>query len=164
MKTYTFEETHPKIDGPWATEPDKAQWIDTVTDLDCLMLRNHVGALCGYVGVQPGHPWYKRHYDELGAWPDVHGGLTFSSLCAEGEGTEEGPYICHIPAPGRPDAVWWLGFDCHHLGDLAPRYLEDDMKDFRLLGDGSYRTFEYVQQQCAHLAFQIQQAGVESKA
>lgn len=159
MKTYSFPERHPKVDGPWAGEPDKAQWIDTVTDLDCLMVRNHVGALCGYVGVPPEHPWYKVQYDDIEPRPMVHGGLTFSDLCAEGEGVEDGPFICHVPGPGRPEAPWWLGFDCAHLGDLMPRYLEDDMKGLEILAEGRYRTFEYVRQECASLARQIREAG-----
>src|SRR5215510_304522 len=30
-------------------------------------------------------------------------------------------HICHTPSPGEPDNVWWLGFDCCHLGDLYPK-------------------------------------------
>lgn len=172
MKTYTFEERRPKIPGPWMDEPDKAQWIDTVTGLDCLIVRNHMGGLCGYVGVQPGHKWHGKQYDELGEHPDVHGGLTFSEFCAEGEGVEDGPYICHIPEPGRPENVWWLGFDCGHFNDLMPgmeqfkgemlKTLDDVQKildtEIESWHKPKYRTFDYVKGECARLAFQIQQA------
>jgi hypothetical protein len=158
MKTYTFEDRTPKIPGPWSGEPDKAQWIDTVTGLDCLMVRNHMGALCGYVGVQPGHKWHGKDWDEVEPHPYVHGGLTYAAFCMEG--AEDGPGVCHVPEPGRPANVWWLGFDCAHLGDLMPRYMEDDMRDIApSLCEGSvYRTFEYVRGECAKLALQIRDA------
>lgn len=164
MKTYRFDERHPKIPGPWDDEPDKAQWIDEATDLDCLIVRNHGGALCGYVGVQPGHPWHGKDYTDV---PDVevHGGLTFASLCQEG--AEDGPGVCHIPEPGRPANVWWLGFDCAHYMDVTPSHdvlmgsLLKNLDDVQAVIDRAspygqtYRTFEYVQQECAGLAEQI---------
>lgn len=167
MKTYTFEELHPKLPGPWDEEPDKAQWIDEDTDLDCLMVRNGLGALCGYVGVQPGHPWYGKDYDEVPA-VEVHGGLTFSDFCQEG--AEDDPRICHAPEPGRPAKVWWLGFDCAHFMDLVPELLEFEGKRLKTLNDlqaymerdgNTYRTFEYVRQECASLAKQIHEAEEE---
>ncbi len=41
--------------GPWQDEPDKAQWLDAGSRLPCLIVRGPVGALCGYVGLPPGH-------------------------------------------------------------------------------------------------------------
>lgn len=167
LKTYTFAERRIEKPGPWENEPDKAQWIDGDTDLDCLMVRNPVGALCGYVGVQPGHPWHGKDYDAVEPYPEVHGGLTFASFCQEG--AEDGPGVCHVPAPGRPANVWWLGFDCAHIHDIAPKY--DDVGELpTALSDGfmsqtfgepfkTYKTFEYVQQECAGLAKQIKAAG-----
>lgn len=158
MKTYMFEDRTPKLDGPWAGEPDKAQWIDTVTDLDCLTVRNWRGVWCGYVGVQPGHKWHGEHYGELGEYPNVHGGLTYSDFCMEG--AEDGPGVCHVPGPGRPANVWWLGFDCGHGSDLAPRDKEFMPEDVfhGLFAGAVYRDFEYVRQQCAQLALQIRDA------
>lgn len=167
MKTYTFDERRPKIPGPWMDEPDKAQWIDTVTGLDCLIVRNHMGGLCGYVGVQPGHPWHGKQYDELGEWPEVHGGLTYSDFCMEG--AEDGPGVCHIPEPGRPANVWWLGFDCGHFMDFMPGMEEFKGETLKSLEDVEtllvrearspykpvYRTFEYVKGECAGLAGQV---------
>jgi hypothetical protein len=49
----------------------------------------------------------------------VHGGLTFADSCSD-EVREDGGGICHIPYPGRPADVWWLGFDCAHCDDLSP--------------------------------------------
>lgn len=155
--------------GPWDDEPDKVQWIDEATDLDCLAVRNHHGSWCGYVGVPPGHPWHGQHYDELGA--DVHGGLTFADRCMEDMPEDQG--VCHVPAPGRPADVWWLGFDCGHFMDLSPgmearlRQLREQHPDLkrnheRLQAMTSespvwhdvYRTLDYARAETARLAAQ----------
>jgi hypothetical protein len=162
MRTWTFPERHPSIPGPWADEPDKAQWIDHTTDLDCLAVRNWRGAWCGYVGVPPGHPLHGIGYmeaEEQAEWFDVHGGLTYSDFCQEG--AEDGPGICHVLAPGRPANVWWFGFDCAHYTDATPH----DAADEKLLGlahmrEGVYRTLDYVRGEVANLARQL--AEVES--
>ena len=99
-------------EGPWIDEPDRVEWRHR--DLPCLIVRSDAtGALCGYVGVPPGHPWCGRGYDEIEA--SAHGGLTYSNACDPG-----GP-ICHEPAPGEPDEVWWVGFDCSHAYDVSPK-------------------------------------------
>lgn len=119
MKTWTNTDKTEWGDGPWLHESDKIQWIDPETDLDCLIVRNPRGALCGYVGVPPGSPWHGLHYDDPQLpSTNVHGGLTFSRSCRESDDPSEG--ICHVPEPGRPDDVWWFGFDCAHAGDLMP--------------------------------------------
>lgn len=48
--------------GPWQEEPDKIQYVDEATGLPCLIVRNGptIGALCGYVGVLPGHPLHGK--------------------------------------------------------------------------------------------------------
>lgn len=147
-ETATFHDRSSWGSGDWDNEPDRVEWRDESTDLPCLALRNRLGAWCGYVACPPEHPWHGLDYDseELG---DVHahGGLTFSSFCAEGEGPER---ICHVPRPGEPDNVWWLGFDCAHLGDHVPAMHRD------YLGRGeTYRTLDYVQRQCSYLAAQV---------
>lgn len=118
MKAWTHMDKAGWGDGPWNTEPDKMQWVDPVTDLDCLIVRNHHGSLCGYVGCPPSHPWHGLDsFDDL--WDiNVHGGLTFSGACDED--APEGHGICHVPEPGRPGDVWWLGFDCGHAWDVLP--------------------------------------------
>lgn len=83
--------------GPWDDEPDKLQWQDEATGLPCLIVRGPVGALCGYVGVMPGHGFYQTDYNDCPIccgsaenWCEhsprsrlnVHGGLTFSGDCA----------------------------------------------------------------------------------
>lgn len=145
--------------GPWDNEPDKVQWIDEATGLPCLSVRNRIGTWCGYVGVPEGHKWYGKEYDE----PDVevHGGLTYSAACFEGP---EGETICHVPEPGQSDKVWWLGFDCAHLGDATdfalPKEIRDRYADLKHAGKSTevYRDLHYVKGEVANLAKQIQEA------
>lgn len=143
-------------DGPWQAEPDKRQWADKATGLPCLIVRGPMGALCGYVGVSKDHPGHGMDYDALsnkllpdGEYIDVHGGLTFADGC--GHGADESKGICHIPAPGEPDDVWWFGFDCAHPGDMMPDRGRISLVD---LGD-VYRDAAYVTAECAALAKQL---------
>ena len=133
-------------DGPWQSEPDKEQWVDPKTGLSCILRRNNSGALCGYVGVPEGHPWYMKGYPNIDAV--VHGGLTFAGRCQKGEHA-----ICHVVEPGEPDNVWWLGFDCAHGFDYLPALNSDRMPLIQELSD--YRDVKYVKQQCARLAKQV---------
>ena len=139
--------------GPWDNEPDKVQWVDEATGLDCLIHRGPAGALCGYVGVPPEHPLHGKDYEI----PDieVHGGLTYADACQEN--ASEGHGICHIPEPGRPADVWWFGFDTAHCGDYCPRY--DGDKSPRTRGNLTYRTIGYVKAECASLAKQLAAVG-----
>lgn len=155
---WRFGKTDDLPEGPWKSEPDKVSWIDDATGLDCLIVRNRSGALCGYVGLPPGHPWHGMDYS-TDALMDVgvHGGLTFADSCDENR--PEG--ICHVPAPGRPADVWWLGFDCAHYLDMSPHELKTSMErnfkypftDPRL--EGTYRNVAYVTAECASLAEQL---------
>jgi len=164
VRTWTFPDRHPTVAGPWENEPDKAQWIDADTDLDCLAVRNHMGAWCGYVGVPPGHPWHGRGYsDDVFNGVEVHGGLTFSEFCREDVDPETTAAVCHVPEPGRPDHVWWLGFDCAHYLDYLPRMRDipgvDNSYDKMVQRLGArYKTLQYVQIEVHNLAVQIRAA------
>lgn len=135
--------------GAWDSEPDKRQWLDEATGLPCLIVRNgpELGALCGYVGVPKGHPAHGKEYDDVSV--DVHGGLTFASGCSHGAEDRE---ICHKVEPGEPDDVWWLGFDCAHLGDVCP-----GMQRYARLsyGHDTYKDFDYVVREVQRLAKQL---------
>lgn len=99
--------------GPWQEEPDRVYWIDATTDYDCLILRSPTsGSLCGYVGVPSGHPAYGQDYNAVNV--NVHGGLTYGARC------QENGLICHTARSGRPDDVYWLGFDCSQAFDIMP--------------------------------------------
>ena len=141
-KSYTTINRSGWSSGPWDDEPDKLQWTDQATQLPCLAVRHlQNGHWCGYVGVADEHPLYNKGYDEV-AHIEVHGGLTFSDFCQPDENEAES--ICHIPAPGEPERVWWLGFDCAHSRDGSPKWPE-----------GLYRTLQFVQTECESLAAQL---------
>lgn len=169
VKTWTFVDKSTWGDGPWQTEPDKVQWTDEETGLVCLVRRNPLGALCGYVGINPEHPWYGKGYSQcLEGCVDycdwnrnhspqervyVHGGMTFSDVCDGDE--EEG--ICHVPEPGKEDDLWWFGFDCAHAGDVVP-----GLRYQPFYGDESYKNVAYVQDQCSKLAKQLVEEGINA--
>jgi hypothetical protein len=151
--------------GPWDHEPDKVTWVDPATGLDCMINRGPVGAWCGYVGVPPEHPWHGKDYmqctlpEPCADWcddrycehrPDVsiHGGLTYADACQDTADESRG--ICHVPEPGRPHDVWWLGFDCAHLHDLAPA-----MERYGSYGGDVYRDEAYVRAEVLSLARQL---------
>ncbi len=140
--------------GPWHDEPDKRQWLDEATGLPCLIVRSggDLGHLCGYVGVPAGHPSYEADYETVPV--EVHGGLTFASKCSHGA---EDRAICHKVGPGEPDDVWWLGFDCAHLGDISP-----GMRARRIgisYGGETYKDIDYVANQVKRLAEQLAALG-----
>ena len=149
--------------GPWLDEADDGQWVDPKTDLDCMIHRNHGGALCGYVGVGRDHPLYGKHYDDVQL--EVHGGLTYSQACVEGG------VICHVPEPGRDHDIWWFGFDTAHWNDYAPG-MESQLNKFRKAedipkldipeldslferGPAAYKNWGYVTAECELLAEQL---------
>jgi hypothetical protein len=148
-------------DGPWQGEPDRVEW--THAGLPCLAARGPdvSGHWCGYVAVPPGHPLHGTPYNDADV--DVHGGLTYAHRC-QGE-------ICHVPAPGEPDDVWWFGFDCAHAGDFSPG-LDATLRQIGARDRGPaydhaaaiaanswtvdvYRTLAYVQAETNQLADQL---------
>jgi hypothetical protein len=144
--------------GPWQDEPDKIHWIDPNTDLDCLMVRNpNSGNWCGYVAVTEGHPFYGKDYNEVyrlrgDDYLDVHGGLTYSDFCMQTD--DESRFVCHVPHPGRPEKVWWLGFDCAHAWDVSPGYMARH-PDWPVGADAVYRDRPYVEAEVRSLAAQL---------
>lgn len=159
MRVFEFGKMAVLPEGPWVGEPDKVTWVDPASDMDCMVRRNNMGVWCGYVGVPPGHEMHGKDYDDVDA--DVHGGLTFAGLCEEGEPIDG---ICHVPFPGRPTEVWWLGFDCGHFRDVHPlmdyRLRQADPTwdtEFPALDDGfqTYKTVAYAQAVCVSLAAQL---------
>lgn len=143
--------------GPWDSESDREQW-KTEAGFPGLIVRNNLGGLCGYVAVPPGHPAHGKEYDDVDV--RVHGGLTFAKPCFE-----EGP-ICHVPEPGEPDNVWWLGFDCVHGGDRHPALskrecMSPGMREIedRIAARGGrqdvYRDMAYVRAEVESLAKQL---------
>lgn len=169
MKEWTTIDRSGWPQGPWDGEPDKVQWPDEKTGLPCLAVRqNNLGHWCGYVGVAEGHPAFQKDYDDVligDEWPSVHGGLTFAGLCRP-HGDDHSKGICHIPGPGEPDKVWWLGFDCAHAGDYGPYDAKRAEAGgiWALIPDDQYRTLSYVKGECAALATQLASAVAPSQA
>jgi hypothetical protein len=121
------------------------------------MVRNeNMGHWCGYAGVKPEHPFFGKTYQDLHLY--APGGLTYTNSCND--------RVCHKPAPGEPDNIWWLGFDCAHGGDQMPKSL---LLNELLVGLGRpildeyclasreehYWTFEEVKEAVKHLAEQV---------
>ena len=139
-------------EGPWQAEPDLVEWRDAESGYPLLIVRGPMGALCGYVGLPPGHPLHGKPYQEVDDSVNVHGGLTFSDAC------QEGGYICHVPRPGEPSTVWWLGFDCNHSGDYDPcgRALVTTLGHMSSFRDhDAYRDLAYVRGEVESLAGQL---------
>lgn len=144
--------------GPWDDEPDHLEWRHA--GFPCLIHRGPVGALCGYVGVPEDHPWYYEHYDTvqqtITPTLSMHGGLTYSRVCQGG--------ICHVPLPGEPEEVYWLGFDCSHSEDVTPGLESNFTPEYRekrrkLYGNSvRYRDIAYVQAETNRLAEQAKEA------
>lgn len=89
--------------GPWDREPfDVLVWRDQ--HHPCALWRSGItGTWCGYVGVEPGHPFHGASYDDVSL--NVRGGLTFSGTLS-------------LPTLLPPD--WFFGFDTAHGMDLMP--------------------------------------------
>lgn len=153
---FTKELLLPWPKGEWDNEPDKMQYQDEQTGLPCLIVRNYSGGLCGYVGVDKRHPFYQKRYDEV--YVSVHGGLTFSDFCMPNK--DESTGICHVPSKNEPHKVWWLGFDCVHLGDASPGMMAVSLgiglsiREYEV-----YRNIDYVKSEISQLAKQIKLAG-----
>lgn len=147
--------------GPWQDEPDKINWTDEATGLPCMIVRGPAGALCGYVGVAEGHPLYRVDYGhKVFPYLEVHGGVTFTDGCQE---NGDGHGICHIPEPGQPDDVWWIGFDCAHGFDVMPglesRMRESGMSYIEAIA--TYKDVRYVTTECTELAAQLRDQAKE---
>lgn len=118
--------------GPWTHEPNEKHWVDQATGLHCYIKRHpDTLHLCGYVGVPPSHPAFKRDYDALAL--DVHGGVTYAE---------------RIMSASMPD-LWWIGFDCNHAFDYALG------SSLHMQKPEDYRDMGYVTCECVRLAMQL---------
>lgn len=199
-KKLMSDETRARVmgEGPWAEEPDRIDFVSS--GLACLMLRSRShGAWCGYVGVPPGHLLHGCDTDEadkmLGeARP--HGGVTYAAPCESLEevaqyakrydepcAEPEDSLICHVPRPGMPDDVHWLGFDAAHARDVCPARDRDERhrkwQPLEEMIDGlvalygtrnmrpgmdlpkAYRDAAYIRRECEKLAAAL--AGMNSR-
>jgi hypothetical protein len=128
---------------PWESEPDQEEWVHKPTGYKCKIWRHpNLLHLCGYVGIPHGHAWYGQAYNDETKLPQplVHGGVTFSGRMPETKGR----------------AVWWIGFDCGHAGDMSPGILVSllgiNHDTTSLLYSDEYRDIDYVRSECNLLA------------
>lgn len=145
----TFREDWPS--GAWTDEPDREQWLDGDSGLECLVQRMSTGSLCGYVGLPSGHPWFELSYADAPLEAvRVHGKITYAN-------SSQGLVCC----PGDK-LLWWIGFDCAHNGlDLYPGRassitgfllsMEPMWSDVEE-GPASYKTFPQVKKWTIELA------------
>lgn len=126
------------MDKPWEDEVD---YLDgEFSGMKYEVRRNlDTGSLCGYVVVPPGNLFNKAEdYDDaLLKNIDIHGGWTY------GEREENGDLT--------------LGFDCAHSGDLVPMMamMRDEIMQNLQLAEDTYRTTEYVEDQCKRACWQL---------
>ena len=136
--------------GEWIDEPDELRFEHN--GIKCLILRNDMGALCGYCQLPEGHKYYEKDYNDI--LYEAHGGLTFS-------GDRE-----KLGLDG-----FWIGFDCAHSHDITPSCesflkqirasLSNKIRDLAKILDSSpifertYKNMAYVEKECRKLAEQI---------
>jgi hypothetical protein len=115
-----------------------------------VIVHNTRGFRCGYVKVEPGHPWHGKDYDNIFGEVDVHGGLTFSKpdKACDKEG---------------PDDGHWFGFDCAHSFDAPDPELPQATMPYpgftsMFGGGGTVRSQDYVRAECEKLALQAKEA------
>ena len=135
-----------KAYSPWLSEPDEVQFEDPETGVPCIIVRNDLGVLCGYVGVISSHPYFEKDYSEIDSDIHVHGGLTYSGKLKPSSKRKS----IFLQENGEIENIWLFGFDCAHLGDLCPAYQS-------IFGDSCdiYRTIEYVESEIKNLARQL---------
>jgi hypothetical protein len=131
-----------EIDHKFLTTVDKIITMRNILNegnhagYDWRVVHNGMGYRCGYVKVFEGHPWFKKHYDDIKA--NAHGGLTYSD--------------------DSEDGGWWVGFDCaHHMDAPDPSLDVEDrmMASIWSLGlGGTVRSQEYVENECKCLCEQ----------
>ncbi len=144
--------------------PVEKSW-KTEDGLFAIVLMNHMGFRCGYVAVEPGHPFHGKHYNEVkigDEYPDVHGGLTYAAPCAGA--------VCH----DGPEDLWWFGFDAGHLGDSPdpenPKVkemnalLEAKMGRPSIMMEGKHRSQQYMERECVKLSKQLASLLPKSKS
>ena len=144
LKTYNSIDKTAWGPGPWQGEPDHCEWVDKATGYISVINRpDHHGALCGYVVIPEGHPYYGKGYDDLPF--DVHGGITYSSSLPE----------CLCLTSARQG--WVVGFDTGHFSDYMPAIEALLDRPYCTVTDLIYRDFDYVKREVTNLASQIKE-------
>lgn len=137
--------------GPWDDElEDRLYWVDPKTNLDCLAMRNEIGEWCGYVGV----PRSSKYYGE-----DKNGTLLLGiSACGEvtyANSSSGDKYRIRSFLKGRPEIVWWIGFDTGGISSDCPA--RDPVAEKRMGVDWKpiYRDLNYMRPRITELAEEL---------
>lgn len=152
--------------GPWDSEPDEMEWVDEKTGYACMIRRNQMGSLCGYVEVPKKHPYYGFYYSS--ADPRIRSlreRVTIAWYALRGRRPSQDPYDNRLDvvidvhggltyAGNRTDDErWFFGFDCSHAGDFSPR----SETFYNPVGEEIYKDIVYVRHECAKLARQLKE-------
>jgi hypothetical protein len=150
-------------DGEWIDEPDYVKF--DYRGIECEILRNYVGALCGYVHVPEGHSWFGIPYEEIDC--DIHGGLTL------------GEHVIY-PDDGKYGYLndckygYLIAFDCSHATDISPEIekhlsvaskrddrpkgfekIMDMREHFKIWNKPTYKNIAYVKAEIERLVDQM---------
>lgn len=135
--------------GEWTLELDAFSWYPingsaSDVSLHGVILRNsNSGNLCGYIGVPYGHVLFGKDCwdDPLARELEAHGGVNISGHFRRDKGFNR--------------RLWYFGFDCGHIYDVSPGYLNDEVATGGWHGESVYRTVSYVANQVERLARQL---------
>ena len=131
--------------------------------MKCHVVLTKMGHHCGYVAVDPTHPWFGKSYDDIVPVPqaildrDISGeNVGYINLLCVGlqeENISRGEVSISLAidvhggltfsAADREEPLWWFGFDCAHA------------YDGRGPADPGWRDADYVEAQCRRLSEQL---------
>lgn len=140
-------------DGPWKDEPDKKQFH--YMGLPCLIVRTEeIGTLCGYVGVDPSHPWYGKNTNQIASQAEamsltVHGGINYAK--------ETTDLVGPVLEENDPSDWWWIGFHCANADDYWPGVAKE-----RKTPASWYRDIDYVKTNVESLGLMCRTIGAMS--
>jgi hypothetical protein len=147
MKTLNWIDKSRWVDGEWQQEPDRIEWV--YLGFPCLITRQDIGSLSGYVGIPPTHPYYGKDMED-NELREIYTDKKIN-FCEPSQQIDDPRAVCHQLLP-RTDDYWWIGFDCCHYDDLLPigAGMDHDKKV-------TYKNVEYVKTQVEFLARQLNQ-------
>lgn len=135
--------------------------------LVCKVYLTPMGHHCGYVGVDPDHPWFGLGYNDVVSVSDAVFGRRIDAdkvgvinlLCATDLRKEALPIVLAVDVHGgltfagkdKDRDLWWFGFDCAHSGDG------------RSDGQPEWRDQAYVADECRSLADQLAKAAAPER-
>lgn len=153
-------------------EPDYLE--DVMSGFKVLAVRNRRKAWCGYVGLPSTHPLFGKSYsdrvpvaDRSSIQVDKAGPISlFIEALQEDDGCVALDVLFNVHGgitysgdtwPAR-DGLWYFGFDCCHCDDLSPQDVFFSFTEnlWRLEGDRQYRSLEYVKNELALFAAQLE--------